>query len=363
MNDFQQIHIDCLKFDKQNPRLPTHLINAGDSDIIRYLATRTGIERLMESISENGFFPGEAVVVTPDGEDQYTVIEGNRRLAALQLLREPGLVANRRGLAMIAESAPNAPTEVPCYVVESRSDTLQYLGFRHISGVQRWDPLAKARYLESLFKHASDPADNPERRYSSIAREIGSNGATVRRNLDALAAYQVIEKNGFYDIDGVDEQAFQFGTFYTATSNPSIASFVGIRDEDRQPAHPILDSSVFEYDNLKILVKIMFERDETGKTVLGESRNITMLGSVLAEPLSRKQLLNGSSLESAYRATSRGKDDFISLMNQALDDLIEAQKNLYAVTNEYDEYIDNLVSDIEQVIAFTRKSLPSIHDD
>ena len=114
----------------------------------------------MISIGENGFFPGEAIVVTP-ANGKYTVLEGNRRLAALKLLQDPDLAGNRRSITRASEDSKNKPTDIPAYIVNSRDDALQYLGFRHISGVQRWDPLAKARYLKLLFKQASG---EPEKR-------------------------------------------------------------------------------------------------------------------------------------------------------------------------------------------------------
>ena len=91
MNEFKVVNIELLEFDKKNPRLPTSVRNKDDASILKYLATETSIENLMTSIGENGFFPGEAMVVKPH-ESKYTVIEGNRRLTALRLLQDPALV-------------------------------------------------------------------------------------------------------------------------------------------------------------------------------------------------------------------------------------------------------------------------------
>ena len=91
MNGFEPLDISLLEFDKENPRLPTSVRNQDEASILNYLATETSIENLMTSIGENGFFPGEAMVVTPHNS-KYTVIEGNRRLAALRLLQDPTLV-------------------------------------------------------------------------------------------------------------------------------------------------------------------------------------------------------------------------------------------------------------------------------
>ena len=345
-----ELNIELLEFDKENPRLPTSVRNKDDDSILKYLATKTRIENLMTSIGENGFFPGEAMVVTPHGS-KYTVIEGNRRLTALRLLQDPALV-KIPSIDRAAGDAINKPTKVPVFVVHSREDTLQYLGFRHISGVQRWDPLAKARYLESLFDRSQG---EPQQRYISVAREIGSTSTTVRRNLDALAAYKIIEEKGFYDIADIEEETFQFGTFYTAVSNADIANFIGTRDGGT-PKHPITNLDVVDKEHLDELVKYMFERDARGNTKLGESRNIGKLGAVLTNPSSLQALRLGQSLDAAYRLTPHGRDDFMRHMNQAIEELKQANANLYAVEQD-DQPAKNAVSEALKIIHLASEKL------
>ena len=353
MSGFENLKVSLLEFDKENPRLPTNLIGGDDSSIIHYLATKTGIENLMTSIGETGFFPGEALVAMPNG-DKYTVIEGNRRLAALLLLRDPHLV-NSASITRAAQGAENKPTSVPVFVVNSREETLQYLGFRHISGVQRWDPLAKARYLESLFNRTEG---EPQARYISVAREIGSTSTTVRRNLDALAAYRVIESVDFYDIPNIDEGTFQFGTFYTAVSNSDIADFIGTRSEG-VARHPITDPSVLNGDHLKEIVGWMFAKDSRGSTKLGESRNIGKLGTVVSNPDSRQALRMGQSLEASYRLTPHGRDDFMRHMNQAIEELKQANANLYAV-QPTDQQAKDTVIEAAQIIQLAAERLGAV---
>ncbi len=353
MNDFQTLAIDSLEFDKENPRLPSNVRGGSEIEMLAYLATKTSIENLMASIGTNGFFSGEAIVAIPHPSKaaKYIVIEGNRRLAALRLLQNPNL-ANRSSILRAATEARFKPTDIPVFVVDSREATLQYLGFRHISGVQRWDPLAKARYLESLFQVTDG---SPQSRYTAVARQIGSTNPTVRRNLDALALYGIIEKEDFYDISDIQEETFQFGTFYTAISNAEIAEFVGIRYEGA-PRHPILDISVVERGHLKELVKWMFERDDQGKTVLGESRFIGRLGSVLGDPDSIAALRMGQSLNSAYRLTPGGRFEFVRRMNRAIDELKQANANLYAVESG-DEIAQQVVEEAIQIIQFAKERL------
>ena len=323
--NYEELDIRKLVFDKQNPRLPTSVRGSSEDDILRYLATKTGIERLMTSIGENDFFAGEAIVVTASNS-KFIVIEGNRRLAALRLLHNPTII-NRPGIVRAAENAKSKPDKVPAYIVSSREETLQYLGFRHISGVQRWDPLAKARYLESLFRRTEG---QPQKQYLSVAREIGSSSNAVRRNLDALAAFKIIEEMDYFDIGEMAETTFQFGTFYTAISNTDIANFIGTR-HDGNPSHPITDGSVVNEKHLEELVRWMFERDSRGNTKLGESRNIRKLGTVVASSESLQALREGYTLDAAYRLTSHAKGEFIRHMNEAIEELKLANANLHSV--------------------------------
>ena len=358
MGSFDEIHIDSLEFDKKNPRLPSNLQNAPEDDILRYLASKTGIERLMASIGENGFFNGEAIVVIQRTPCKYTVIEGNRRLAALRLLKMPELAGQMRGVARVADAAKNKPDKVPAYVVESRDDTLQYLGFRHISGVQRWDPLSKARYLEALFNRTKGESSL---RYTAVAREIGSTAPAVRRNLDALAAYKIIEQKDFYDLEDVEEQRFQFGTFYTAIGNTEIGNFVGVK-EDGDPAHPIMNPGVVNEKHLEELTRLMFEKDSSGNTKLGESRNIGKLSDVLDNPKSLAALRSGQSLETAYRLTPHGREEFVRHINRAIDELKNANANLYAVEHDDQEAKDR-TSEALKIITLAANTLGVTSND
>ena len=350
MNEFDVLDLELLEFDKDNPRLPSNVRGRDDDSILEYLATKTRIENLMSSIGENGFFRGEAIVVMPSG-DEYTVIEGNRRLAALRLLQDPTLVRIPR-IERVAKEAVNKPTDVPVYVVQSRDDTLQYLGFRHISGVQRWDPLAKARYLKSLFERTRG---DPQHRYASVAREIGSTGPTVRRNLDAFAAYEIVERTDFYNIAEMEEDSFQFGTFCTAVSNANIGSFINT-SHGGNPRHPIVNPDVIDEEHLQELVRYMFEENARGNTKLVESRNISKLGAVLNDPGSLSALRLGQSLDAAYRLTPHGRDDFMRHMNQGIEELKQANANLYAVERD-DQEAGKVVSEALKIIYLSAERL------
>ena len=357
--NFQTLSIDNLEFDKKNPRLPT-TVGTKESDIIKYLATKTGIADLMSSIGENDFFSGEAIVVMPAKNGKYTVLEGNRRLAALKLLQDPGLAGDRRSITRASEEAEYKPTDIPAYIVNSRDDALQYLGFRHISGVQRWDPLAKARYLKLLFDQAS--SGEPEERCREVAREIGSKSDAVRRSLDALAAYKAIEERDFFDINDLNEGSFRFGTFYTAIANARIASFIGVRQKDGSATHPIANPKALKEEPLKELTEWIFKKDSQGSTRLGESRNIPKLSAVIENSNAREKLRQGVPLDSAFSATIDNKKEFLRDIVNATEHLKKANSNLYSVSSDDRDAVES-VEEAMKVLNLAINHLKVDHND
>lgn len=314
MPDIDPIHIDSLDFDVLNPRLPKSVKGQGQEQILSYLALKTNIAGLMVSIGENDFFQGESIVVMPGENGRFIVLEGNRRLTALKLLNHPELIpAAATGLRAIVDTAEHKPDHLPAYVVQEREDALRYLGFRHITGVQRWGALAKARYLELMF---GSRKGEPSERYAEIAGEIGSRADSVRRNLDALAAYNLVETKEFFQIPDLGEETFQFGVFYTAVANSNIAEFVGAR-EDGTPTDPIVRSECLKAPELKELTTWMFFKDpeDNYRTKLGDSRNIRQLAAVVASPSALDKFRGGYSLQAAYNDTPDVTAEFVKLIN------------------------------------------------
>ena len=356
MPDFKALKLSDLELDRKNPRLPSRLEGADEIEIMQYLIRRTSITELVTSIGENDFFPGEAIVVTPseENEGKYTVLEGNRRLTALKLIQDPALGKGISSSAVEAAiQANNRPSTIPTYEVEKRGDALQYLGFRHVSGVQRWDPLAKARYLKILFDLAEG---SPESRYGQVASEIGSRRDTVQKNLDALAAYDLTASKQFFDIPDLNEEKFQFGVFYTALANPRIATFAGARDEGGEPRHPVVNPGSLKVDQVQELVEWIFEKDENGDTKLGESRNIPMLAAAISSSKGLELLRKGASLEDAYNETPDIQNEFIREMKIALTHLKQANTKL-AVVEVSESEVLRIVGEVQKEIRTTREFL------
>lgn len=324
--------LDSLILDPANPRLP-EAVSRTPQAMLDYIARSTSIEDLMNAIAENDFFAGEPLIVMPernrngDETGNYVVIEGNRRLTALKLIQNPNQCSKPTiKMLDIAKNAEHKPTNIPVIIEQNRMDVLPYLGFRHITGVKQWEPLAKARYMEQIF-NLTDDSLTPNEKYIEVARTIGSRKDHIKRNLDALAVFKLIDENAYFDIPDLDEESIKFAVLSTALADERIGSFVGVStiiSGAPVSRDPILSPAVLNYENVKELTHWLYEKDSKGRTKVGESRNIKDLAAVVSNESALTHFRNGASLKLAYEMTGKTAEDFMELMLNAENSLREA---------------------------------------
>lgn len=308
MSNTKDINLADLLLDEENPRLPT-TVGRKQAQMVQYIARTTSITEIMTAIAENDYFPGEPLVVLPGPGGKFIVVEGNRRLTALMLLQDPSLYPKSRKIREIAETAEFKPVVIPCVEFKDRDDVVNYLGYRHITGVKQWEPLAKARYIAGYFDHHTDKSTDCSERYSEVARGIGSHGPYIKRQLDGLAIYNFIEQNEFFGIEGLDEENVSFSLLSTAVGYESFLDFVS-RSSD-----PYVKPKKIVEDNVEFLARWMFEQDENGNTILGDSRNIQRLAVILESEEARDALKTGATLDRAYGLTRGVSDDFTTMLS------------------------------------------------
>ena len=154
------IAVDALLLDEENPRLGSA---ASQSETLRKLVDLNSnhFRNLMLSIKENGLDPGDSFYVIEHEEDEgdYVVLDGNRRLSALQVLHNPSLLdgagvgdKTKKRLRKAAEGFdPDEFEEPRCVCFESRDEANEWIYRRHTGGANGegridWGPLEIARF-------------------------------------------------------------------------------------------------------------------------------------------------------------------------------------------------------------------------
>ncbi|MFB4280731.1 hypothetical protein ACBJ59_35960 [Nonomuraea sp. MTCD27] len=146
----EDLPISSLLLDVKNPR---HREVASQEEAIRALLGHQPIKlyNLAVHIIENGLSPIDGLVVLRQGTE-YTVLEGNRRVAALKLLLKPAICPLPRYRNLFTELAKRAslPTVLRVKVVDSREEAMPWLEVRHGgeldgAGTVRWSTGQRTR--------------------------------------------------------------------------------------------------------------------------------------------------------------------------------------------------------------------------
>jgi len=347
--------LEQLRFDPLNPRLPPKFDGDDENAVLEWMLDDATIIELMNSIGENGYFEVEPLlVVRPQkGKDVFEVVEGNRRLAAVKLLNDPQLAPIKKHSVLEAsKEAKEVPEELPSIIYPNRNSILYYLGYRHITGIKEWGPLAKARYLEQIRETL--PEKSQEKQFQYLAKTIGTNSHYVGRLLTGLALYEEIADNDFYRLPGVNEQSISFSLITTALTYSNIVKFLGITSNN----DPSLNQLVGRH--LKELTSWMFEKGAENTTRLGESRNLKKLNAIVMNKAALASFRNRAPLDDAVMLTGVPTEVFRLAIAKSRGHLQNAREYIYKVREATDSDAEILGDIIEQA-NFLHRSLVAHH--
>ncbi len=157
----KQLEIANLHLDAKNPRLGRETTLRAPREIIQYLFEHDKAIEVADSISSRGFFPNEPLLAVVEN-GRHVVLEGNRRLAALKALREPGLLEGslQRQVERLSRRIAQPPglVRVPVTIAPNRRATDRQIAGRHIgTPVLAWQAENRASFiLEKLAEGYSN---------------------------------------------------------------------------------------------------------------------------------------------------------------------------------------------------------------
>jgi len=326
----ERLSPDELLLDPANPRLPEDACTDSQKDLLLALARDYSLLDVGRSIAENGYFEEEPLAAVPANEDppQYTVVEGNRRLAALKLLTDGhlrDLIRDSLGASMkewdaLSESERIGEIEdVPVVLYGDREDLLTFMGYRHITGVQEWDPLAKARFVNSLI-------EDYRMDFLAAARRIGSNTPSVRQVYLAYRVYRQARDQGV-DVSMVEDS---YGVFTRSMSSAPLKAHIGIAPATQNTQNPAELAKPVPADRADELSELVswVAGDSSTSAVITDSRQITELGRVAATEEALEHLRDTRDLGSAHELTDGAAERVIKSLLQARKKLESALRDI-----------------------------------
>jgi hypothetical protein len=328
--------VDNLLLDERNPRFASELEDTSQDSIVRVLWRDFSVDEVALSIAANGFFREEPLLVVPRNEDKpdgkFVVVEGNRRFAAVLLLRDTKLRTKIKAtnLPQISNEAIAALAQVPVSKYASRQEIWRYLGFRHINGPQPWDSFSKAMYVASVHDEHGISLDE-------IADSIGDRHATVKRLYRGYKILEQAESKTSFQRDDRIAKRFFFSHLYTAVDQEPFQRFLGITSEDSLRPNPVPKS---KFNELRELMVWFYGSKSEKRLPIVQQQNpdLNILREVISDARGVEALRAGLTLQRAHEISLGDERRFRSALIRAKEELQLADGTL---TTGYEGDEDN----------------------
>ena len=348
------VSLSDLRLDPGNPRIPENYRTADTGDLAALMEMGFEAFPVAESIAELGYFNAEPLIVIPsDTEvDTWVVVEGNRRLTALLGLTYPEI---RNGFATpdrwhrLAEKRSLTPgMGIPVVIHESRETTHAEVARVHVTGKLPWRPFMQARYIAARIAEG--------RSFQEVADLIGitkTKAADLYRDQAVL-----LQAQG----EGLNtkqvENAFSLLTVAMGSTKvrAHIAAPLGsqtVIGQDPIPSEKI--------SNLKEVIQWIFG-DEEHEALISDSRQIPLLGNVIANEAGLNALRAGKTLEEAKQSVAAAGLDPITSITKRLG---AAKNSLSSASDDIAEFATNadvtdLVDDIASILESIRSTIEEV---
>lgn len=329
--DISQLYLDPNNFrlinEKNYSQVPVDKIC--DAQVQkRTLTLLTGlknenIQDLLDSFKANGYLPVDQIQVKRVvGTENYIVLEGNRRTAALKVLKELYDVDSIDTYKFDV----NFFKTIPVVVYEGADDEIQQfivMGLKHISGNKKWGEWNQAQLVKKLF-------DSGRMTEEEICNSIGIDKTSLRRNLRALSLIEQYKESDFGD----QFSTSMYPVFREIITYTGIKDWLGWDDNEKKAKNKIHleqmfsllsnDNIIDDSDNKKTLYAAITKREE-----------VRTLSQFIDDLEAMKILVKTRNISSAFNISKAGSKE--------------------AGAQKFDKILDNLAADIDLL---TQMNLP-----
>ena len=321
--EIKKVQVDSLVLDTRNPRFVGESFE-GEGELISFLSEEADLKELLLSIINSGYLDFEPIIVR---RSDNVVLEGNRRVAALKLIRDKRL-SSRLRIQMPSEPPETAmPEHIRAVLVDTDEDARNFIGFKHINGPKKWDAMSKAKYAADWFSTGAT--------LDSISQSLGDTFNTVHRLVHGYRVYEQALREGF-DPNRRTSRRLAFSHLYTAITRSSIRDWLEIVED------PTLDPVPAR--NARKLVQLMSWLYGQGESqpalVKSQNPDLNRLANVMAHEHTREVLIETRDLNEAWKEleppTARLEASLIQAVRQtetaaSLSASFDGRDNVYAL--------------------------------
>jgi hypothetical protein len=237
----KKLPVSKLNLNIENPRFDP----VESQDIALEMMVRSGSDEfynLAKHIADNGLNPSEQPIVFIDADGNYTVKDGNRRVAAIRAIQHPSKISSGnpayvKRFKLLKEKADCANLRsVQCVIFDDEAEADKWVELKHTGenkgiGTVSWNTLQ----IERFRAHRNE------------------------KESAVLQVYNYIEKNAEGELLGkLQENTFPITNLERLISYPKFRDFVGIGYDDGRVVHNA-DEEITKKALLKVAKDLAFK--------------------------------------------------------------------------------------------------------
>ena len=278
------------------------------------------IEDLIASFTTNGFLDIDQIQTKAVG-NKFLVLEGNRRIATLKILRRDYEKGNDVGKL-------NKNSFESINVVEiTGGDTVQHLiamGLHHISGKRKWSPVNEAQLMSDLLKKHRKSEDE-------ICSSLGITKQKLRKSLRTLSIIEQYKESDYGD----QFEKNMYSIFESVINQPRMREWVGWDDSVYEARNSVNRERFFSW----ISQQEETEKDESGddvimtkEPIITQYREIRDLAEFINDEKAIREMEKTRNIRKGYNISDM-------LGNEKFRDALDNVQNGIKIIKNYREYI------------------------
>jgi hypothetical protein len=340
-----------LKLDMHNPRM-AEIEFSSQEEVVAHLVEEYDVDELVLSILTAGWLDYEPLIAERDN----TVVEGNRRLAALRLIEDANLrkTVGYKLPTIEAEHENAHPKTVSVRYADNREAAYVFIGFKHINGPFKWDALAKAKFAAEWVAKGHD--------VEVVSRTLGDSHNTVLRLINGWNVLQRARLEGYDPADATTSAPFPISHLYTALTRPDIRTYLGIETPNREVITPETIKSEKVGELLQLMSWLYGQRSKNEPSLIRtQNPDLGTLVRVIAHAAAREELIANRNLDAAEELLTPSHERFEIVLRQAARGCEEA----LAASKDYDgtPTLLEIVNNMGKTILALRQAMQSTQQD
>ncbi len=251
----RSISVVTTLLDQRNPRIPPSDEPFTQRDLLAELVFHDKVYDLARNIVTNGYYPVESLIVIREN-NKLTVVEGNRRLAALKLLCAPEAAPEEfkaRFTSLSNRIDKVTIKKVKVVISPNREAAAPIIMSRHTERqIERWETINQSSFYAGLIRDGVT--------IENLAREYN---VPLKKIIDSLRLYDMY--NVACNLDLPDEitdivrnpREFKATTLQRFYERPISQAFLGIKISPETPnIEGFIEKSEFQKGYKKIVTDI-----------------------------------------------------------------------------------------------------------